>query len=555
MLVTGTPTSGSTKLMGLNGPAVNAVSSQTWTGFYSWLINDSQAVAIVGSTSAGGYAVALNGVVQVESGSIIPTAAGGNVTLGTGTSPNPSVALNKAGDYATIFADYPVPPPGSYAKGKLIVDGVDVADTGSLYDSNGDSIPDTALSSINPGKSIAIGERQPNGNVDVYFFGSINGVYTTSILLRDTINLTSLPGNLFFTGSGGNGNWDLSTANFLSGAATVAFKNGDQATFGSATTGNGVNTGQFNISTPATVSPSTTIVTGSNAYSFSGSGGIGGTGPLIKLGSAALTLSDNNTYSGGTNVSAGSITFASAGAFPANSALTIAANASVVFANNGGSTPLVPVLSALNNNGTLDLTSNALIIKGANTSIGSITAQIATAYNGGAWKGTSTSGVITSSTAASDTTYLTALGIATGLTTFESQNVAPADLLIKYTYYGDADLTGSVDSADYTRIDNGFLDGLTGWQNGDFNYDNIINGSDYTLIDNAFNAQTAQLSNQIASPTSLVAAVPEPSTLMFSVTAGAMSLLRRNRGLFKNIRSFNRRPKPGRSRGDQNRRD
>ena len=57
---------------------------------------------------------------------------------------------------------------------------------------------------------------------------------------------------------------------------------------------------------------------------------------------------------------------------------------------------------------------------------------------------------------------------------------------------------------------------LTGWFNGDFNYDGVINGSDYTLIDNAFNTQGAQLAAQIASPTAEIAAisaVPEPTTL------------------------------------------
>jgi len=31
------------------------------------------------------------------------------------------------------------------------------------------------------------------------------------------------------------------------------------------------------------------------------------------------------------------------------------------------------------------------------------------------------------------------------------------------------------------------LNHLTGWSNGDFNYDGVVDGSDYSLIDNAFN--------------------------------------------------------------------
>jgi hypothetical protein len=66
-------------------------------------------------------------------------------------------------------------------------------------------------------------------------------------------------------------------------------------------------------------------------------------------------------------------------------------------------------------------------------------------------------------------------------------------VLVKYTYYGDANLDGKVDGSDYSRIDNAALNHLTGWSNGDFNYDGVIDGSDYTLIDNAFNRQGAAL--------------------------------------------------------------
>jgi len=78
------------------------------------------------------------------------------------------------------------------------------------------------------------------------------------------------------------------------------------------------------------------------------------------------------------------------------------------------------------------------------------------------------------------------------------------DVLVKYTYYGDANLDGIVDGSDYSRIDNAFLTdqsnatAATGWGNGDFNYDGVTNGSDYTLIDNAFNSQGASLAAALA---------------------------------------------------------
>jgi len=43
-------------------------------------------------------------------------------------------------------------------------------------------------------------------------------------------------------------------------------------------------------------------------------------------------------------------------------------------------------------------------------------------------------------------------------------------VLIKFTYYGDADFNGKIDSNDYSHIDFGFNHaGSTGWANGDFN--------------------------------------------------------------------------------------
>ena len=145
----------------------------------------------------------------------------------------------------------------------------------------------------------------------------------------------------------------------------------------------------------------------------------------------------------------------------------------------------------------LDLTANDLIVRGG--ALSALTADIVTGYaaaSGTPWSG---SAGITSSMADRDPTHLWALGVMSNAgpvyTTFDGQAVAPADVLVKFTVVGDANLDGTVSVADYTRIDAGFISkgGLTGWANGDFDYDGGIDGSDYTLIDNAFNAQSAGL--------------------------------------------------------------
>ena len=153
--------------------------------------------------------------------------------------------------------------------------------------------------------------------------------------------------------------------------------------------------------------------------------------------------------------------------------------------------------------GKLDLGENDLVVQNGN--LPQITSQIASGYNSGSWSGSG----ITSSSAATDSTQLTTLGVilnnngnnqplygnGMSLGLFDGQSPSATDVLVKYTYYGDANLDGKVDATDYAQIDNGFLNHLTGWFNGDFNYDGVINGSDYTLIDNAFNTQGRDLSS------------------------------------------------------------
>jgi hypothetical protein len=145
----------------------------------------------------------------------------------------------------------------------------------------------------------------------------------------------------------------------------------------------------------------------------------------------------------------------------------------------------------------MDLAGNDMVVQQGVLSI--VTALAATGYAAGAWNGTG----LASSAAAADTTHTTALGvIANSASLYNSTNLfdglvapAPAAVLVRYTYYGDTNLDGTVNVGDYTRVDAGFISAgqLTGWANGDFNYDNVIDGSDYTLMDNAFNTAPGPL--------------------------------------------------------------
>jgi autotransporter-associated beta strand protein len=331
------------------------------------------------------------------------------------------------------------------------------------------------------------------------------------------------------------------TISLLNNVTALATTNGDTMKFelgGGA--GGVINTNGFNTSIGAVISDAT-------------SGGV-----LTKTGTGTLTLAASDTYSGGTNVSAGAVIFDAPAALPIFSPLSIGAGASAVAAPSTGvkNTLFVNGLSiaasassAGTATGLLDLTNNDLVVRGG--TLGTVVSQVAQAYNHGGWNGT---GGIGSSTAAGDTTHLTALGViqnsvdqnggAAVMTSFDGQPVNNTDILVKYTYYGDANLDGVVDGSDYSRIDAGYASQqpgftgtvLTGWFNGDFNYDGVIDGSDYALIDNAFNNQGSPSSSSaaVAVATAQVAdvvagsAVPEPATMSL-VAFGTLGLSLRRR--------------------------
>jgi hypothetical protein len=208
-------------------------------------------------------------------------------------------------------------------------------------------------------------------------------------------------------------------------------------------------------------------------------------------------------------------------------ALTIG-NGGLAFVPTGATQVLQAASVATSGTGTLDLTTNDLDV--TSSTLDAVTALVAAGYNNGTWAGPG----ITSSTAAADTTFLTALGVVqnnqSGSAIFTPSNSfggaipGTGDVLVKYTYYGDANLDGKVDGSDYTRIDNGSLNSLTGWFNGDFDCDGVVTGSDYTLIDNAFNTQGASLSAQLAPAGSTAASrAARPAALFSQVPVGSPS--------------------------------
>ncbi len=256
----------------------------------------------------------------------------------------------------------------------------------------------------------------------------------------------------------------------------------------------------------STLTIKATLPSSGAGYTFNAGTASGDVGVLnVNTGTYALA-GDPATTSANLTVNAnsgGTVTFAAAAAGAGVNqrhltALNVASGGAVTVAappTHADRALLVTNTLSVGSTGRLDLAGNDLVVQAGNVT--TITALAATAYVGGAWTGYG----LTSSAAAADTTHTTAVGvIANSASLYNSTNLfdgvlapAAAAVLVRYTYYGDANLDGVVNLADYTRIDGGFIAAGTGWANGDFNYDGVVDGSDYTLIDNAFNTQTVAL--------------------------------------------------------------
>jgi len=156
-----------------------------------------------------------------------------------------------------------------------------------------------------------------------------------------------LPGNVVWTGSASQ-TWDTASVNFRMAAdsAPVPFVPGDAVRFdGTSVLGT--------VTLAASLAPASITVDHATALALTG-GDITGPGSLEKSGTGTLTLSSANTYSGGTNLNAGTLVLGNAtslgggtvtlrggtlatGSLTPPNAITAEANATISGGNAGGS--------------------------------------------------------------------------------------------------------------------------------------------------------------------------------------------------------------------------
>ena len=340
--------------------------------------------------------------------------------------------------------------------------------TVDIFNSGSNLTLTSGISGANPFTKIGPGTLTLTGNNSTATAISVNaGILAVSNVnnaatsgpLGTATSTTLNGGTLRFTGSS-----QITTRALTIGSSggTVDTLSGS-LTFGGALTGTGpltkAGTGSLAFTSAAnTLTGNITINQGSlTLHSLANGGTVSGAGSLTKAGTGTATVAHVRTNS--LTVSDGTLTISSNGTDTGTSRVQ-----SLTFDTTP---PATPVLNLINND---------LIVTGTTSAPPSI-AAIINFWNTNLLTANAQQGGLP--------TYLaitTAADI--GATDFSGQAVNPTDVLVKFTYVGDANLDGQVDALDYERVDLHIGNtGVFGTALGDLNYDSIVDALDYERVD------------------------------------------------------------------------
>lgn len=512
----------------------------TGNNFNNQALGINDGVVVAGGPGSVGSLVAIataNGAVfQIGDGGAGIAGAMGNKVIGLGAVGAPNGTVRVSGGTANTMT-------GNWF---ILANGTLNAATGTNLSIAG-NIFDSLDATLNGFTKAGAGSFTANGLI-------ING------------NLNNIAGDFILTGAATLSS-NVGTANITGGNLNIT-----GGTFGT-TNGAFINGGALNVSGTGRHQGNTTVTTGN----LTNSANIVGT-TTVNGG----TFTNSGTHTG--NVTVGGGTFILNGG-TVNSVVTVNTGTALfnggrlsTLAVNGGTARMVqgvpanaPArvlrMSALNLAGgatptrSLDITNNSLVIDTANTAAGLAAhnlhnAQILNANNAFAWDQPGiTSSVVPTDLGANIPTGIGLVwnndggggaifyGDGGALPQFQGQTVNENSILIKYTYIGDADLNGVVDSNDFGLFQFGFVGApYTSWAFGDFDYNSVVDSNDFGLFQFGFVGQGAALSPELAMAIvgfgaengmpvldSIAAAVPEPATVGLASMAMLGMLGRRRR--------------------------
>jgi hypothetical protein len=175
----------------------------------------------------------------------------------------------------------------------------------------------------------------------------------------------------------------------------------------------------------------------------------------------------------------------------------------------------------------LDLNDSAIVIDYpvGSTTIATVQNQIKNGFHGGDWTG---NGITSSAAAAAASSpHKTALGYAdlTSPGTFLGQTVDGSAVGVRYTYAGDANLDGKVDTLDFNALAANFGGSGKVWTQADFNYDGTVDTLDFNNLAANFGQQLADAGGGAGGAGALV---PEPTSIAL-LGLGAAALMTRRR--------------------------
>jgi autotransporter-associated beta strand protein len=223
------------------------------------------------------------------------------------------------------------------------------------------------------------------------------------------------------------------------------------------------------------------VALGAGSLTFGGdntsttfAGAINGTGGITKAGTGTVTLSGANTYAGATTATGGKLVLGAS--LTTSSAL--AANGGTIEVAAGaapaGDKIIKTASVSASGGGTVDLKNNKMILTGnAASGVRSLisSGQLSTTATAPAGK---TAGL---GYAQGDDSTISGLGGSLG-----GESFTAADTIVKFTYFGDADLDGDVDGVDVGKWATNFTGsgGSTAkvWTQGDWDYDGDVDGVD-----------------------------------------------------------------------------